>query len=38
MRNDVLSGLLSKGQVDVELRAKLSNKAGLLLCWCLFRP
>jgi hypothetical protein len=38
MRSDVLNGLLSKGQVDVELRAKLSSKAGLLLSWCLFRP
>jgi hypothetical protein len=38
MRNDVLSGRMYKGQVDVELRAKLSSKAGLLLSWCLFRP
>jgi hypothetical protein len=38
MRSDVLSGRMYKGQVDVELRAKLSSKSGLLLSWCLFRP
>jgi hypothetical protein len=38
MRNDVLSGVITKVQADVELRAKLSSKAGLLLSWCLFRP
>jgi hypothetical protein len=38
MRNDLLNGVITKKQADVELRAKLSSKAGLLLSWCLLRP